>query len=181
MKAKVCHPSLFGYQTQNLSSEMLHWDDYCEFVEPQAVKQASMKEQFQLLPFAPVTSQVTKTNGEVESFVFKCVAIVEGQYGASSQNLSQDMIHYDDYMKEIGQVPAGPSLESTFKTFYGHSVETFSSNGERVPLIIMCTLATEQACGAPVQNVSSEMLHWDDYCAAENIPQNSQTMKELFS
>jgi hypothetical protein len=181
MKSRVCHPSLFGNSSQNFSIEMLHWDEYCEFVEPPATKQVSMKEQFHVLPYAPITSQVTKTNGDVESFVFKCVAIVEGQYGANIQNLSQDMIHYDDYMKENGQASAGPSMESTFKTFYGHSVETFATNGDRVPLIIMCVLTTEQACGAPVQNVSCEMLHWDDYCSAENIPKSGQTMKELFS
>lgn len=178
VKSRVCPSAMFGCATQNFSIEMLHWDDYCESIEPPAVKQPSMKEQFEVIPFAPVTSQIAKTSGETETFVFKCIAIGDGQYGSSHQNLQHEMIHYDDYMRDNGN--AGTSMESLFRSFYGHSVDSFSTNGDRVPLLIKCITAAEQNYGAPTQNLSIEMLHWDDYCVAENIEQNGQKMKGLF-
>lgn len=148
-----------------------------------------MRQMFESIPYAPVTVQVAKTNGETETFVLKCIAISEGQYGSGQQNLTQEMLHFDDYMRNSAPTAAAPSpmvgghksMESIFRTFYGHGVETFSNSGERIPLLLKCLTTTEQSYGAAIQNLSCEMLHWDDYCLAENIQQSGQTMKSLFS
>lgn len=80
-------------------------------------------------------------------------------------------------MRSFGaQQPAAPAAVAAIPAWPGHSVE-----GKDIHMMVKCMVCLPALCGADKQEYCLEMLHWDDWCTANNAaPVGTKSMKDLF-
>ena len=188
MKSVSCMESSFGAATQNFCCEMLRWDDYRQVTNvqdgtPSMVSLFCPNGQY-LPPFRGHTVPMPSQNGSNDVLV-KCIIATDELQGSKQQDFSIEMLRYDDYAA-IGLIttPAGEKkmVDLFFKPppFAAHVVEIPLTTGEKSVCYIKCITSTPAKCGAASQNMSPEMLRWDDVRAAANIADGLPTMASIF-
>ena len=179
IKSLSCMAALSGAPEQPFSAEMQRWDDY------RVAANINDGTQSMVALFCPGGKWTPPfqghTSGASNTVMMSITAKPELE-GAPCQDLTPEMLRYDDYA-ELGLAPKLPStLQATFfkePPFAGHTVEVLTPSGERTQSLIMCITATAAKCGAEVQNFTPEMLRWDDVRAA-GAPDGQATLRSVW-
>ena len=124
----------------------------------------------------------TKSTGERESFLIKCITCSPELYALPKQNFSVEMQRWDD-VRVMNQIDdRTPNLKAKFfeaPKFVAHEVNYQKSSGESEKLLICCITCTQECLATSSQNFSTDMLRWDDYRETLNLQDGTPVMNTL--
>ena len=203
LRSLACHPKNFGAPEINFSTEMQRWDDYKLVKKMDDGFGQTLKSCFDTLEegsLKPTGARFTQHRFREEKgrdkidFTIKSFPCFPHLFGTATQNFSTEMLRWDQ-MREAKKINDGtPSLYEQFFTseevgadpsgykdgkFVGYLVTTKVASGEQSFAIksIACKGANE---GQANQNLSTEMIRWDDYRQAKSINDGTPGMQQTF-